>query len=78
MTAKEYKAMILLECGEDITLETARNLMSIEREHDAEAIACGRDEVVPASTPIRSRHSESCAYGYGGDCNCGLFTGDDY
>lgn len=78
MTIKDYKAMILLETGNVITTATAKDLMSVDREHEAEAVTCGRYDVEPIDTPKRL-HSEWCweAMQAGADCRCGLFSYED-
>ena len=57
MTIKEYKAMILLETGMKISSATAKAFISMEREHEAEAIALGKYDAVSCDTP-RPLHSE--------------------
>jgi hypothetical protein len=78
MTIKDYKAMILLETGNVITTATAKDLMSVDREHEAEAVTCGKYDVEPIDTPKRL-HSEWCweAMQAGADCRCGLFSYED-
>lgn len=48
MTVKEYKHMIFMECGLQLTAAQARIHMAIEAEHEAEAIAGGKYDVDPA------------------------------
>lgn len=47
MTIKAYKEMMLLECGMKLTTAEAKLRMSIEEEHEAEAIAGGKYDVDP-------------------------------
>ena len=80
MTAKQYQAMIKLETGEDISLSTARNLMSRDEEMEAIRRENGAYDTIPCQTEeTQPRHSLTCyeAMERGSECVCGLFNWND-
>lgn len=78
MTIKQWQEMMLTETGETYTVKQAKVMMSIEAEHESEAIAGGKYDVDPVYVP-RPRHSESCAVAMerGSECYCGLIPFDE-
>lgn len=78
MTIKQWQEMMLTETGETYTVKQAKVMMSIEAEHESEAIAGGKYDVAPIDEPKRY-HSESCfvAMQRGSECLCGLIPWDE-
>lgn len=57
MTTKDYIKMIQTECGETISVRTAKLMMERDAEHEAEAILGGKYDVDPELEAAREAES---------------------